>query len=104
MSKRAERIRELEAELADLKDEEPRPLTLKEIKAMTPEQIKAEMKRMARARASEADDDAGDADKEPVRGTARMARGFAARPDPMKVHNERRGKGGAKSEEADDDE
>jgi len=45
-SDRSTRIRELEAELAELRGEEPRPMTLAEIRALSPEEVEVHWERV----------------------------------------------------------
>jgi hypothetical protein len=89
---RAERIRELEAELeaerAKQRAEEGRPPTLEEIKQMSPEQVERELQRLVSTRDSSGSGDGGDGGRDrqttpaDPRGPARMARGYAAQAAP----------------------
>lgn len=71
MPENAERIRELEAELAELKGQEPRPLTPAEIRAMSAEEV-AERWEAVKATILDPGDGAGDVPSP----TERLRRGY----------------------------
>lgn len=86
MSDRATRIRELEAELADLKGVEPRPMTLAEIRALSPEEVEHHWERVKRTILADGE--------EAITPDERMRRGYAEAGSPAAVREARRNKGG----------
>ena len=85
----AERIRELEAELAELKGQEARPearpFTLAEVRAMPREEVEAEWERVQATIVRAADEDAPTASE-------RLRRGYGEARDGMEIYKERRNK------------
>jgi len=80
-------IREKERELAELRGQRPRPLTLAEIRHMSKEEVDAEWERVKTAISNDPVDD----DKITHSGAkARLERGYEQQPDGMTVRRQRR--------------
>ena len=87
MGENAEKIRELEEQIAELKGAEPRPLTPAEVRAMSPEEA-AERWEAVKATIAIATASEGPAPS----ATERLRLGYAQADDPDQVRRERRNK------------
>jgi ribosomal protein L29 len=96
-----EQIRAKEAELAELRGQRPRPLTLAEIRSMSKEEVDREWQRVRQSLAAEPREDKDKVSRESAR--AHLERGFAAS-DPKARREERQvGRGPRSGLEGSDD-
>jgi hypothetical protein len=98
MSDRSTRIRELEAELEALRGEEPRPMTLAEIRALSPEEVEVHWERVRRTIL--ADQEGPVTPMERLRRAYGGAEGADALASGAAVREARRNKGGGDGDDA----
>ena len=94
-------IREKEAELAELRGQRPRPLTLAEIRRMSKEEVDAEWERVKSSLAAEPREDKDKVSRESAR--AHLERGFAASDPKAQREARQEGRGPRSGLEGSDD-